>query len=887
MNASANTQTTNEMNVGDVFAGAVQTGGDSDWIKVTLEAGKTYKIDALGLESSGGGSLFDTDLNLYDSSGSLIENDDLDGAGFDASITYTATTSGTFYIAVDSFSSTQTGSYILEVDEYVPLPASGSTGTYEELAEFLKSGTNNGVEFKYNTTSSNVITVNISGLEADGQQLALWAMEAWEMVIDVDFQVVTSGEMITVDDENSGAFAYYPNAGSTSTGVELNVSKAWLDFYGTSIDSYSFQTYVHEFGHALGLNHLGNYNFDPNGPQITYQNSAYFTNDSWQVSVMSYFDQNENTSTNATKASLATTMIADIIAAQHFYGAADGNSATAGDTIFGHGSNLGNYMDEVFSSMVSGTSTANTTGDIMAYTLFDQGGTDLFDLSPYTQNLKIDLNDGAFSDVGSFISVIAIAVDTIIENLKLGSGNDTAIGNEADNTIEGGGGNDTITGNAGNDVIDGGTGTDTGKFAGLSTVFNILTYGGYVGIHDTTGAEGLDLFENVENFEFSDTTISSGSITAFDALAYIASNADLIPIFGANGLLGLSHYLTNGITEGRTVSFSGLEYLASYADLRAVFGNNIDAATQHFIEYGFAEGRKVTFSGLEYIASYADLIAAFGTNADAATEHYIVFGANEGREATFSGLEYIASYADLTVAFGTDAGAATLHYIQYGAGEGREVTFSGLEYLASYADLRAVFGTDAEAATKHFLEYGLYEGRSVSFDGYAYLASHLDLLTVFGADAEAATLHYIEYGANEGRGWDARVGLDEITTGQTGDSGDNTLNGGTEAELLVGMGGADTINGGAGDDVLVGGGKSDTFVFNDGFGNDVIADFNAQDDNEKIDLSDVGEISDFNDLVNNHLSTVNGVVTITDGANTIALNGVDINDLGVDDFIFV
>ncbi|MEL6437481.1 MAG: hypothetical protein AAFP99_11895, partial [Pseudomonadota bacterium] len=44
---------------------------------------------------------------------------------------------------------------------------------------------------------------------------------------------------------------------------------------------------LHEFGHALGLRHQGDYNY--NGTPITYQDGAYFSNDSWQLSVMSYF----------------------------------------------------------------------------------------------------------------------------------------------------------------------------------------------------------------------------------------------------------------------------------------------------------------------------------------------------------------------------------------------------------------------------------------------------------------------------------------------------------------------------------------------------------------------------------------------------------------------
>ncbi|MEM6586864.1 MAG: pre-peptidase C-terminal domain-containing protein [Pseudomonadota bacterium] len=264
VDAPDDTSTPYSVNVGETFVGSIGTAGDEDWIAVTFEAGKTYIIDALGAQS-GGGTLGDTDLRLYDANGNFIEYDDLDGAGFDAQITYTAATISTFYIEVESYFLANTGTYTLAVTESMPFP--GGVGTNAELAEFLKTGTN-GFAFTYDTTTSNVITVNISGLTAEGQQLALWAMEAWEMVVDLDFQIVTSGEMITVDDEDSGAFAFFPNAGSTNgapgfntVGVELNVSKAWLQNNGTSIDSYSFQTYVHEFGHSIGLNHMGDYNF--------------------------------------------------------------------------------------------------------------------------------------------------------------------------------------------------------------------------------------------------------------------------------------------------------------------------------------------------------------------------------------------------------------------------------------------------------------------------------------------------------------------------------------------------------------------------------------------------------------------------------------------------
>ena len=61
-----------------------------------------------------------------------------------------------------------------------------------------------------------------------------------------------------------------------------------------------------------------------------------------------------------------------------------------------------------------------------------------------------------------------------------------------------------------------------------------------------------------------------------------------------------------------------------------------------------------------------------------------------------------------------------------------------------------------------------------------------------------------------------------------GGSGNDRLIGDGANNALSGGGGSDTIEGGAGNDTsLMGGGQSDTFVFRPGFGNDRIADFDA------------------------------------------------------------
>ena len=328
------------------------------------------------------------------------------------------------------------------------------TGSVEDLANYLTDGywaDNGGARHTFDTSTSNIITVNITGLTADGQRLARWAMEAWESVADIQFAEISGPAQITFTDNQPGAYSSYYAFGGTTQSAVINVSASWLNAWGTQIDDYPFSTYLHELGHALGLGHQGNYN-----GAATYGVDETFANDSYQVSLMSYFSQTENTTVNASYGLPATAMIADIMAIQALYGAPSGSSATAGNTIYGVGQTIGGYFGTLLEAMFAGNDPLNYYGDApVAMTLYDQGGTDTVDLSTDTNDQTIDLNGGGVWNVGGRIGNIVVSTGTVLESYIAGSGNDLVIGNGAANMLAGSDGADTLIGGGGNDFLNG------------------------------------------------------------------------------------------------------------------------------------------------------------------------------------------------------------------------------------------------------------------------------------------------------------------------------------------------------------------------------------------------------------------------------------------------
>ena len=101
---------------GHPVTGRIDYSGDSDWINADLEAGKVYVIDVLANGDGAGGTLKDSVLRMYDSSGNEIALDDNSGAGLDSHIQFTPNSTETYYFDV-SGNATETGTYELRVRE--------------------------------------------------------------------------------------------------------------------------------------------------------------------------------------------------------------------------------------------------------------------------------------------------------------------------------------------------------------------------------------------------------------------------------------------------------------------------------------------------------------------------------------------------------------------------------------------------------------------------------------------------------------------------------------------------------------------------------------------------------------------------------------------------
>ena len=160
---------------------------------------------------------------------------------------------------------------------------------------------------------------NFVQLNGDQQSAAQLAIMTWGDLIKPEFQSQpNSSGNVNFGMTSSGidyAHAYYPPKG----GVWFNNAKAEL--VNPVLGNYGFNTYIHEIGHAIGLDHMGNYNGSgPSQPSCWQDSSVY--------SVMSYYGPSNssggqgevawaNWTVGATKYCPQTPMLNDVMVIQN------------------------------------------------------------------------------------------------------------------------------------------------------------------------------------------------------------------------------------------------------------------------------------------------------------------------------------------------------------------------------------------------------------------------------------------------------------------------------------------------------------------------------------------------------------------------------------------
>ncbi len=527
------------ISLGGSVNGTINAFGDHDWYAVTMTAGQSLFFRTNPIP---GGGVFDTTLTAYDSAGVQLAFNDDSGAGTNLSgLRFTAAVAGTYYIDVAAFAEGEIGGYNLTAETPPPL----AVYTNDQIALQLTNGYwGAGNERHFNVTAGGTLTFNITGLTAAGQNLAREALNLWSDVTGITFSEITTAAQISFDDTETGAFASSTVNGGIASSSRVNVGTDWLTTYGVGLNSYSFQTYIHEIGHALGLGHGGNYNGSAN-----YTADALYQNDSWATTIMSYFDQRENLyfkDQGFTRQYALSPIIADGIAVANLYGV---NTLTrTGDTIYGFGNTSGR---EIYDAALN----PNVT-----YTVYDNGGVDTLNYSGSAAAQTINLNAEAFSSVLGRVGNVSIARGAVIENANGGNGADVLIGNAAENTLSGGAGSDNIDGGAGIDTISysAAQGAVFAELAGRFVLETGLQSGTVLATTVLLSTDRILNFENFDGSAFGDRAYGTDSDNkingnAGDDFIYAEGGNDLVIggagsdiLLGGAGVDTLSYAVNTG-----------------------------------------------------------------------------------------------------------------------------------------------------------------------------------------------------------------------------------------------------------------------------------------------------------------------------------------------------
>ncbi len=325
---------------------------------------------------------------------------------------------------------------------------------------------------------------------------------------------------------NPTSYAYSPS--NVSSGGDIWFGTAF-NYSLASLGNYYFMAALHEVGHAVGLKH----SHETGGVANVSLPSVHDNSEYTVMSYRSYDGGSVTGTTNETYGYPQTYMANDILALQTLYGANYANHSE--NSVYSWSSTTGQKFINDVAQLAPGGGSGGSANRIFE-TVWDGGGVDTYDLSNYTTNLRIDLNPGASSvfsstqlaylgnghyAAGNVYNAYLYNNDprSYIDSVIGGSGDDTFIGNEIANVLNGGAGNETITGGGGNDTIIGGPGTDTAVYshnqANYAISYDTSSQAFTISDQGTGSGDGTDTVTGVETFQFADGTIDSQVFQTF------------------------------------------------------------------------------------------------------------------------------------------------------------------------------------------------------------------------------------------------------------------------------------------------------------------------------------------------------------------------------------